>query len=393
MLNQRGELVGSGRAKPRDTANDCAYVIVSGYHDYRSRRKVDLHFVADNLKHRGGVLFLSLRFSALSRFKEDPRHDLLDRANRLERVNDVLCYLHRTPVHPIGLPHFLRAAERASFKLYASYLPSAMRRRIAGARTIFIESGIAITFVPLLRRLNRSAEIVYLASDSLQAIGQADTVRRDLRRHARSISRARVPSPFLASDVPSTIPSFFIPHGIDKGAYSRVGPSPYDRATRNAVSVGSMLFDPTFFAIAGAAFPDIAFHVIGSGHAKQGPSNVVYHPEMPFEETLAYLRHSTFAIAAYGPGVERYLTHTSMKLMQYHYLGIPAVCPDLVASPEFGRFGYQHGNEASIRQAITAALSASSIARGAYLDWKEVTDRLIAPLDFPDTRCFIDVGL
>src|SRR3979490_901359 len=81
-----------------------SFVILSGYHDYRSKRKADLHFIADELKEPGEVNFLSLRYSYLTRYKEDPRHDLWDRANRHETVRGVGCYLWRTPIHPFRLP-------------------------------------------------------------------------------------------------------------------------------------------------------------------------------------------------------------------------------------------------------------------------------------------------
>src|ERR1700761_5829377 len=74
-----------------------SFVILSGYHDYRSRRKADLHFIADELKARGSVDFVSLRYSYLTRYKVDPRHDLCPRPTRCEPVDGVGCSLGRTP--------------------------------------------------------------------------------------------------------------------------------------------------------------------------------------------------------------------------------------------------------------------------------------------------------
>ena len=365
----------------------CDYVFISGYHDYRSQRKADLHFIADNLKSRGRVAFLSMRYSRLSRYRQDPRHDLRGRANRLELHDDVLCFLRYTSVHPMRLPARLGVIERALFRLYAVSLPGEVRALLRKAKIIFVESGIAITLIAQIKRLNPASRIIYLASDSLEAIRQADTIRADLQTHASSIEAARVPSPLLKSDIPPGIPTYFIPHGIEKQVFDRAQPSPFGADGINAVSVGSMLFDPTFFDIAGAAFPHITFHVIGSGHSGSHAANVIYHPEMPFAATIPFLQHSRFAVAAYGQGLEPYLKHTSMKLMQYRYLGLPAVCANTVASPEVNRFGYQAGDEASIRSAIEAALAAKRLAPGACLSWAEVTDRLLAPTAFPDTQC------
>jgi 2-beta-glucuronyltransferase len=146
-----------------------------------------------------------------------------------------------------------------------------------------------------------------------------------------------------------------------------------------------MLFNPSFFEMAGQLFPNIAFHVIGSGYSGTGPDNVRYYPVMSFEKTLPFLKHSCFAIAPYGPGVDAYLTHTSMKLTQYNYLGIPAVCPDLVAGDGMGRFGYAMGDRESIKRAVEGALGASRVVPYRHLSWGEVTDRLLHPENYEDT--------
>lgn len=355
-----------------------AYVILSGYHDYRSKRKADLHFIADELKTRGDVAFISLRYSALTRYREDPRHDLWDRANRLEDCNGVACYLWRTLVHPFRMPARLALMEKAAFAYYASRVPTEMASLIEKATVVLVESGVAITFIPLVKRLNPKVRIVYMASDALDAVGQASAIKQAFKAVARAIDGARVPSPYLAADIPPEIPCYYIPHGIAKDEFAAIGPSPFPPGSINAVSVGSMLFDASFFEIAGRSFPDIAFHVIGSGHSGPAPSNVRYYPEMPFTRTLPYLKHSTIAIAPYRRGVERYLTHTSMKLMQYNYLGIPAVCPETVAGEGLGRFGYRIGDESSIRLAIEGALRRpTAVASANHLTWGEITERLL----------------
>lgn len=362
-----------------DLAKKSRYVIISGYHDYRSKRRANLHFIADELAKRGSVFFFSLRYSYLTRRREDPRHDLWARANRVERVCGVDAYLWRTPIHPFRMPRRLRLAERALFGLFARHLPGAARTAIAAADIVFIESGIAIIYLPLLRRLNPRAQIIYMASDALGAINQAETIKAAFHRHAHLVDSARLPSPYLRDDVPASIPCYFIPHGIEKEKFAAIGPSPYPPGTTNAVSVGSMLFDNSFFEIAGPLFPDITFHVIGSGHKGPSTANVRYYPEMPFEATLPYLKHATFAIAAYGEGVQAYLTHTSMKLMQYGYLGLPAVCPAVVAGEGLGRVGYRAGNKQSIISALNACSKTIDSHARHVIGWSEVTTRLLAP--------------
>jgi 2-beta-glucuronyltransferase len=191
-------------------------VILSGYHDYRSKRKADLHFIADQLKEQGEVSFLSLRFSYLTRYKEDPRHELRDRVNRFEKVDGVGCYLWRTPIHAFRLPKRFALVEKAIFAAFSSYLPKAMRSVIARADMVLVESGISIIYIPLIKRLNPNVRIIYMASDSLDAIGQAAAIKDAFTESATLIDRARVPSPYLAKDIPQEIPCYYIPHGIDK---------------------------------------------------------------------------------------------------------------------------------------------------------------------------------
>ncbi len=362
------------------------FVFVSGYHDFRSRRRANLHFIADELKKQGPVLFLSVRFSQLNKLQNDPRADLRPVANRFEERNGVACYLWETLLHPISLPAFLAPLERWTYRTYASRLPKHVKDAVSKAEIVFVESGIGLLLLPVIREVNSSARIIYMASDSLATVNQSRTIRKALETHSNLLDGARLPSPYLLPEMPDGLKSYYIPHGIEKEVFGAIGTSPYEDGTRNAVSVGSMLFDRTFFEIAAARFPDVTFHVIGGGLDVPARPNIVAHGEMPFAETLPYIRHATFAIAPYQADVPSYLTHTSMKLMQYGFLGVPTVCPVRVVGQGLGRFGYEPGSESSIVSAIEDALAAGRVPVQAALDWREVTTRLIEPERFADTR-------
>jgi 2-beta-glucuronyltransferase len=356
-----------------------SYVIISGDHDYRSKRKVDLHFIADELKKQARVSFISLRYSYLTRNRQDPRHDLWDRANRVEVVDDVACFLWRTPLHPFGLPDRLALLERLLFSAFSSHLNGHIRKALQNADVALVESGLPIIYIPLLKRLNPRLRIIYMASDSVNAIGQAGAVKQALKANASLIGRARVPSPFLALDVPPGVPCHFIPHGIEKAQFAAIGPSPFAPGTHNAVSVGSTLFDPSFFGVAAALFPDITFHVIGSGYNGFARPNVRYYPEMPIAATLRHIKHGSFAIAPYRRNVEAHLTHTSVELMQYNHLGVPVVCPHAVAGVGLGRFGYDAADPQTIRAAIGEAMRGRTFTPQEHLTWQDVARALAGP--------------
>jgi hypothetical protein len=101
---------------------------------------------------------------------------------------------------------------------------------------------------------------------------------------------------------------------------------------RMALSVffGKLLFIPSTqksVPCAGSAadqFPEVQFHIIGPGRTSDAlsRSNVHVYGEMKFAETVKYIKHAKFCIAPYRRNEHAtYLADTSMKLLQYDFLG------------------------------------------------------------------------
>ncbi len=358
-------------------------------HDYRTPRRANMHFIADALRLRGPMRFFSLRYSALSRRKNDLRSFLDDRANAVETVDGVDCYLWKQVVHPFNTRRrMLRSLEDAMFSWTAAHPPEILVRWMREADVIFFESGSAVVHVALAERVAPRARRVYIASDDLRTINVADFVEREFARVAPRMDALCLTSRKLASAMPSTDNRYFVPHGLDPRIGTRADPSPYDDGV-HAVSVGSMLFDRTFFEIAAPLFPDVTFHVIGPGDVDRAgfAPNVRIYDEMAYDETLRYIKHARFGIAPYvAEAVPVYLADTSMKLMQYRFFGIPAVCPDAVTGDAPDRCGYAPRSAASIRTAIEQALAGRRAEVPPVLDWRQVTDRLVDPAAFADTR-------
>jgi 2-beta-glucuronyltransferase len=357
-------------------------------HDFRSKRQANVHFIMREMAHRGPAQFASIGFSPLSLLIEDPRASLWRRSNRVERYNNVECYLWRTLVHPFSLRRLkLAALERPFFRAYERLLPRILRRWITDAGTIILESGISVLLFDLIKKLNPRASVIYLCSDALNTIGCASFLERELSRIASAFDGIRIPSPQLLSEFPSHCPIYFVPHGMDPIQANESSISPYE-AGIHLVSLGSMLFDRSFFEIAAVALPDYTFHVIGGGIKAQALSapNIRLYGEMPFKQTLAYINHAQVGIAPYNGGkVSPYLVDTSMKLMQFEAYGLPAVCPAVAAGNRYGRFSYEPGNRASIVAAIQAALALGRFAPRTPLSWKEVADRILSPKSFAGT--------
>ncbi|MFO1150491.1 MAG: hypothetical protein U1E62_19090 [Alsobacter sp.] len=344
-------------------------------------RRVNLHFIAQELAVHGPVRFFSCRFSNLSWFKaSDPRLSLFGHANRLEVKDGVECYLWKTFVHPISLPGGLGALEAIAFRSYVAQAPEMLRRWIVDSDVVLIESGIAIVFFELIRTLNPRAKILYIASDGLDTIKAAHYARDYLRSIHGELDGIVLPSFQLKPDFPNARAVAVVPHGIDAGPFAADVPSPYPPGTRNAVSIGSMLFDPRFFETAPPMFPDVNFHVIGSGQTPPAEPlpNVHHYAETSFLDTIPYLKHADFGIAPYvQEDVPAYLADTSMKLMQFGYLGLPAVCPQAAVGEHPMRFGYDLQDPETVRSAVNQALAATHRSVGA-LSWTEVTEKIVA---------------
>jgi 2-beta-glucuronyltransferase len=362
------------------------YLLLSA-HDYRSPRKAGIHFVASELAKMGPTRFFSLRYSFLSRYKHDPRLSLDDQANKIVNHQGVDCYLWKTLIHPIRIRPF----ESLMYHLYSFGFNAVLRRWIKESDVIILESGVAPIFFDLIKKLNARAKILYRASDALDTIDAADYIRNTFARIAKEIDTIVMPSKALADSMPSTHNLAFIPQGIDHSVNEKANPSPYGEGI-HAVSVGSMLFDPQFFILAGKRFPHIHFHIIGScqpRHPEYG-ENISVYGEMPFDKTLPYIKHATLGIAPYASvNLPAYLRDTSLKLTQYEFFGLPAICPHFIAADYPTRFGYDIGDENSIAQAISRALNpAQPLTKRTVLDWAQVTERMLAPKKFSDTEVF-----
>lgn len=376
-------------------------LIVSAHHDYRTPNRASIHFVANELLTYGAVNFFSMRFSPLSKYKNDARTPLGERANEVDSHGKVNCYLWKTPFHPFALKtKWLMPIERALFWIYERWPCAVLDRWAADADVVIFESGIAPVLCRRIARINPQARLIYKGNDGLREIGASVYVQRKLEELIPEFDVVALVSKSMATrwghrsfnglaNAPNV---FVIPHGIEERIAELGDPSPYadgERGTKNAVSVGSMLFDESFFAVAGKAFPNVTFHVIGSGHEGVGVAskNVIFYPRMEYSKTIQYIKHADIGIAPYHALVlPAYLADSSLKMLQYDYFGIPTVCPYEVVGSHKGRFGYSSVNPASIERAIKQAIVSPHLRSRSILTWAEVTNRILQPAQYADTK-------
>lgn len=365
-------------------------LLISG-HDYRSKRRTNTHFVAKALSSYYELSFFSIGFSWIAELiGRDPRIGSGIVPNVWEDFEGVHCYLDKRIMHPGGLSGRLpEVVSSGLFRLFEFLSPPVLKELIRASDIILVESGIGTAALDYIYRVFPSAEVLYLASDDLETVNCAPYLCQTLARNAVRLRGIFVPSKKMAGQFPSGANVFFVPHGLNEFS-DLPGPSPFSRKG-NAVSVGSMLFDPSFFTIACDRFPQIVFHVIGSGNKALNPrENLVLYDEMDYNQTLGYIRHADIGIAPYRKAeVPYYLSDTSLKLMHYEAFGVPAVCPFFaVGEDHAGRFGYEPGDPSSIDAAIKSALHMGRRTKPVrkHLTWDEVAKRFMAPRSFEDTR-------
>lgn len=364
-------------------------LIISAVHDYRMKRRGSIQAIADALRDGGAdVTFLSIRYSFLSRFKKDPRQEFVVSANTVQRHQGIDCFLWWTPFHPFGTRYrWLNAALTPLFWIYARWPSRAVDQLIRESNRIIVESGLGIVLVRRISKLNPSATVIYRASDRLSTIAQHPVVGRTLIRDQKLFAHFALLGPRMATDFIWAYPkAFLVPPGLDSSYVESGLQSPYS-GELNAVSLGPMLFDASFFDAAGPLFPQVSFHIFGVVDPPKGsPENVFYHPEVRYQETAGYIRHAIFGVAPYLTGQDiSYLADTSSKLLQYASFGLPAVCPFAVIGQHLNRFGYQPGDASSIKAAISSALAAPRQKGTPYKTWRDIVARLLAPTEFEDT--------
>jgi 2-beta-glucuronyltransferase len=366
-------------------------VLISGYHDYRTGKRASIHQIADGLVRSGfDVSFISTRYSMLSRWTGDSRLFLWDRANAIETANGIDCLLWRTLAHPFS--SHLKAVQSLTGYTYDWYseLPnSAFDQLVRLADYVIVESGVAAIYLRRIRRMNPRAKVIYYGADRLETINAHPFIRERLEKDQELVDHFAIRATGLMDDFPYAAGRLYkSSFGVDDDEYGKVGPSPYVPDETVAVSVGSMLFDPTVFQLVASHFPDVQFHLVGCGAGFEAPPNVHIHAEMPFDRALAFVKHASIGIAAYAPvpGAE-YLAESSLKLAQFEYFGLPAVCPNFAVGCSPFRFGYEPGDEDSIRSAVAAALAKIGSAEPrSFPSWEEVALQLIEPVRYGATR-------
>jgi 2-beta-glucuronyltransferase len=300
--------------------------------------------------------------------------------NRLVSEGRITSYLWRTPWHPLNLR--AAALNRLATPLarrYGRFPLGAVEPLVAEAEMVLFDTGAGLMLVDRVRALAPGVRLVYRASDDVRYAGVHPAV---VEAEARALAHFDlISSPCAAihvrfADRPS---ARLHHHGIDRLLFDRASASPY-AATRgpHAVYVGRHPVDSHFLAAASALRPEWTFHVIGPGESRLEHDNVRTYGELPFAETVPFIRHADVGLhpVERGPGAETFTD--SLKVIQYTYCRLPIVAPSFLRGTRPNMIGYEPGDRESIDRALTAArdLDRSRIDTSGIRSWDELAAEL-----------------
>lgn len=364
------------------------YLILSA-HDFRTDRRTSLHFLAEELQKKGQVRFFSLRYSWLSKLKKDFRVSVASKVNSVEKFKGVECYLWKTLIHPFNTrKKYLVWLENILFKVFQLLPNKQMVEWIKDADVVIFESGTSIIYFELAKKLNPNALFIYRASDDLDTINVAEFVKKTFLDVSKDFDQVCLLAPLIGKNIDYKDNLYYVPNGVSRDMSELGDPNPYQSGI-HAVSVGSMLFDLYFFEVIAPLFPDVTFHLIGTGISPDtiNEPNVKVYDHMAFNEVLRYIKHANIGIAPYITNKDSaYLADSSMKMLQYDFFKLPTVCPEIVMGDYPNRFGYIENDDKSMIEAMKQALESKNTQNREVFFWDEVVERLLNPKEYKSTK-------
>jgi len=331
-------------------------------HQATSPVRTNFSFWAQHLTAAGvGVRWLTTGFSVLTRFGKNKRYFAkpYNEWVRSESDPNLCSFTWRPLIHPANLgSKFLNSVSSPIFAAYPRILPQNVAQEMSGADVFIIENGAASMLAPIARRRSPTAKIVYLVNDRVETIGYHPIIKK---YEPQALAAADVlvgVAEALLDDYPQFHRKLYIPHGLEKEAFSSHHQNPYPQR-KNAVSIGDMLFDDRVFLTLARQFPDWTFHLFGTyATLSTKLPNVIEYGRKPFQELVPYMEHADIGIAPYSPGRGAdYLSQSSLKMIQYTYCRLPILAPDFAKGSRAHVCSYNPYDLSDIESAFRKAIS------------------------------------
>ena len=336
--------------------------LVTG-HYLDSKRKAGFHCLANAYKSLGyEVLFFTAPISYLLQLKGDYKFQFpvkQERDKLIKKQDSVYSYVHFTPWHVANLKNkILNSFFTPLFKQYGKFPFKGAEKFISESDLIIFESTPGLFLFDKFRRLNPGARYVYRVSDDLRLIKVSPLLIKKEKEIFDEFDLVSVPSVYIYNVLKGYAHKNLVLnfHGVNKNLYDQNLKFPYNNDVKNLVFVGNSHFDYSFVEIASKLKPTWKFHIIGPINNLSKRKNIVAYGEMPFEETLPYVKFADIGlqIRQYSLGAES-LTD-SLKMLQYTYCRLPIIAPSFLQSDRKNVFYYEANNEKSINKALDEAI-------------------------------------
>lgn len=358
-------------------------------HDPDSERKVDLHFIAHEMRRRGDHVFFLVTdnsyLGSLIRGAILPR-----RRNSWVQGADVSKYNWVPLFHPMKLSNAaLRGLASCLFCKYPDQLPHKCLDDLGELDLVIVESGAGLGLVPRLKKKFPQARFVYSVSDRLERLDVPTDLYAMQEKALPLFDLIRVPSPLMIDDFDAGMDIAYIPHGLDRDLFTRDHKSPY-AGPRNAVSIGDSLFDACAIKALAQRHPDWIFHLFGRlARLDEKIPNVVEYGETRFEDIVPYILHADIGLALYRPApLPDYISHSSLRMIQYSFARLPIVTPTFSARDRAHACAYEPGDREGLFAAFDRAteIDRTTIDPSGILSWGEVTSLIEREADAPDAQ-------
>ena len=316
-------------------------VLLTG-HFPRQKRRTSMLWVTDHLQKQGWhVTYITVGYSWLSRLKGDKRLTALGYAPKqgTTQISPTLTGIYGlSPWHPVNWrSETLNRVTEPLNRLYTAYWARKLRIPLEQADVVICESGAPVMLAPLVKRYASQATRIYRVSDDIRLLNAPKALLRAEAAH-HHFHRISTGSPLIARRFSDHANVTIDPMGVPFDQVKVSATDPYERRANEKVAIcaGSTLLDVSSIVRTSKACPNWKIHVIG--RLKSTPpalSNVTWHGEQPFANTLGHIQHADIGLAPFQdvPGVEYQITNSN-RILLYRYYGLPILVPSRLCNPD-----------------------------------------------------------